>query len=102
MSHVCVLSQLLQQPQQAGEGLSSLLNPLHLSTAHLVSHRPSWDLPGASSRKGWNITGLWLRAVFDDILIKKTLNSSLGVPWWYKIWFSCAFSVSKTIFVGKG
>ena len=80
MSRVCALSQLLQQPQQAGEVLSSLLTPLHLSTAHLVSHRPSQDLPGAGSRKGWNITGLWLRAVFDDTLIKKNLNSSLAVP----------------------
>lgn len=80
MSHVCALSQLLQQPQQAGEDLWSLLTPPHLSRAYLLSHRPSWDLPGAGSRKGWNITGLWLRAVFDDILIKKTLNSSLDVP----------------------
>lgn len=57
----------------------------------------------AGSRKGWSITGLWLRVVFHDTLFKKNLNSSLAMPLQYKIQFSCcAFSVSKIISVGKG
>lgn len=52
MSHVCALSQLLQQTQQASEGLSSLMTPLHLSIACFMYHLHGTCLVSAAERTG--------------------------------------------------